>query len=635
VFKKLFLKEWRERVGLVVFPFLIMLIFVLIILTHPGQRKEVVEYLYGMMFLIFLPLTSLLLGASAFQPEFKDDAWAYLFSRPVTRWKIWAIKLFSLSTILFSIMLVFFLINSALLKRIKISLATYYLYHLDILESNSIFLFTLVVCISAFIISFCLSFLHEKQYVILTASILIGFLVFWASHIYFTFIFGEYYLWVWDFKPTLFYLLALMSLMIASILTFVKSDFSQAKKKIWTFSKFALLFLVISFGLETARYFTYKYENISFLVAHKGDAYFMTDRGIFRYFLNIDKLERIAKLDVSFPPWESSTPISIRDEKLYFNKYIGWSGNVKELWVVNTDGSQKELLLKRSDKKDSPLYNLRVRDLVISEDGKQVAFAAETLDDDWSKRKNIISFMNLDGTGLIKKSLDIPKSSDVRALLWQEDENCMILVISKDYTNEWIAKLNIENGNVQRITDYSSMGYRNRLRISPHQDQVAFCSQQEIGKPKTLSILDVKTLEKKEIYTADSIAELRWSSDGDKIAFLARGNELWVHSLRENKTKKIKVFEYANPPMIFPDFDFVFDGQKMAVVDLIDGEYYLKILRVDGHEEREMKIPFRIKYSLNVPEIFGLNNIVLVRNTEKEELWRANLDTENWRRIYR
>jgi Tol biopolymer transport system component/ABC-type transport system involved in multi-copper enzyme maturation permease subunit len=633
VFKKLFLKEWRERVGLVVFPFLIMLIFVLIILTHPGQKKEVVEYLYGMMFLIFLPLTSLLLGASAFQPEFKDDAWAYLFSRPVTRWKIWAIKLFSLSTILFSIMLVFFLINSALLKRIKISLATYYLYHLDILESNSIFLFTLVVCISAFIISFCLSFLHEKQYVILTASILIGVLVFWSSRIYFAFILEKFYLW--SYGPTLFYLFALMSLMIASILTFVKSDFSQEKKKIWTFSKFALLFLVISFGLETARYFTHRTEIISFSGVHKGDAYFVTDRGIFRYFLNMDKLERITKLDVSFLPWESPTAISIRDDKLYFNNYIGWSENVKELWVVNTDGSQKKLLLERSDKKDSPFYNLWVRTLVISEDGKQVAFAAETLDDDRSKRKNIISFMNLDGTGLIKKSLDIPLSSDVRALLWQEYENSMILVISEDYTNEWIAKLNIENGDVQEITHYNRMGYRNRLRISPHQDQVAFCSQQETGNSKTLSILDVKTLEKKEIYTADSIAKLKWSSDGDKIAFLARGNELWVHSLRENKTKKIKVFEYANPPMIFPDFDFVFDGQKMAVVDLIDGEYYLKILRVDGHEEREMKIPFRIKYSLNVPKIFGLDNIVLVKNIEEEDLWRANLDTENWRRIYR
>jgi WD40 repeat protein len=631
---KLFLKELRERASLVVFPFLIMLIFVLIILTHPGQRKEVVEYLYGMMFLIFLPLTSLLLGASAFQPEFKDDAWAYLFSRPVARWKIWAVKFFSLSAIQFAILAFFFLVDSVLLKRIEISLSTYNLSRLETLESDSVFLFTLVVCISAFGLSFCLSFLHEKQYVVLIASILTGVLVFWGLSVYFTFIFGEFYLWVWDYdyKPMLFYLLAPVSLMLASILTFMKSDFSQAKKRIWSFSKFALLFLVISLGLETARFFTYSYESITFLGAHKGDAYFATDRGIFRYFLNRDKLERIEKLKVGFHSWNSLTFISIGDEKLYYYKYFA---RITELWALNTDGSQEKVLLERSNTKESPLYNLRPHAFVISQDGKRIAFAAEDLGERSPKRKTNISFMNLDGTGLIKKPFDIPSGFYVENLLWQEDKNSMILVVS-NFAKAWIAKFDIEKGDVQGLTDSLRIGYfRNEIRISPHQDRIAFCSQRETGGLKNLTILDVRTLEKKEIYAADSIEEFKWSSDGDKIAFLVRGSELWVHSLGENKSKKIKVFEHAESHSVSPDFDFIFDGQKLAVVDKIGRKHYLKILTADGRDEAVMKIPFRIKYGVNSPDIYGLGNIVLVRNIEKEDLWRANLDTMNWRRIYR
>lgn len=116
------------------------------------------------------------------------------------------------------------------------------------------------------------------------------------------------------------------------------------------------------------------------------------------------------------------------------------------------------------------------------------------------------------------------------------------------------------------------------------------------------------------------------------MAFLVGGNELNVYNLLEDSIKNIGELNYTESSWDVPDFDFVLNDKKIVVSEEINGEFYLRILGEDFSEEKQLKIPFHLEYGK--PYIRGLKNIVMVINPERDELWRVNLDTEEWRKIY-
>ncbi len=105
MFGKIFLKEWRENI--LIFSLAILMILCLIVLNLSSQ-KELTLYFSGMFLMLFLPFSALIIGSGGFYSEFKDNAWEYLFSRPIRKEKIWIYKYISLMSILLSIFLVFF-----------------------------------------------------------------------------------------------------------------------------------------------------------------------------------------------------------------------------------------------------------------------------------------------------------------------------------------------------------------------------------------------------------------------------------------------------------------------------------------------------------------------------------------------
>jgi ABC-type transport system involved in multi-copper enzyme maturation permease subunit len=84
MFEKIFRREWKDKLDLLIFACAGILLHILAFLLLPG-KKDLLDILTGAMTVIFLPFIGLLLGAGGFAAEFKDDAWAYLFSRPVRR----------------------------------------------------------------------------------------------------------------------------------------------------------------------------------------------------------------------------------------------------------------------------------------------------------------------------------------------------------------------------------------------------------------------------------------------------------------------------------------------------------------------------------------------------------------------
>lgn len=616
MFGKLFLKEWKEKISLFIFPFIGMLIFVVVFLSYPSQKFEVMEYLTGVMLLIFLPLTALLLGASGFQSEFKDGAWAYLFSRPIKKWKIWTIKYFSQITILLSILMIFRLIIF-ILAGLKEVMKTSNIY-IDVLGSTYMFYICLLLSLSAFTISFSISFLYEKQFIILLVSILIGSGLAFVSYKYFVFL-EPFYL----YEPGLvgFYIFIALSFVAASILTFIKSDFSQIGKRIWLFSKFVLLFLVISFSIGTILALNIGYKYISSLHEYEGNVYFETDKGIFRYVPEVDKVERIAK-SVSIGQLRS-----IRGGKVAFIKFRRRFDG-EELWIMNTDGSQKNCLGRIGNVKDSPFYDSWVDTYILSQDGRKIAFITSKYDKQINEWRSTLWWINSEGVGLKGKILDFPYASKYELIAWPEFDNSLFILL-RDYPRKKILKFNLESETHQFVAENLALPLK--VRIPATQSLIAFLQRGEVGQ-EILSVLDLRTLEKKEIYEADSIDRFVWSNNGDKMAFLAGGNELIVYNLLEDSIKKIKELNYTESSWDVPDFDFVLNDKKIVVNEEINGEFYLRFFGEGFSEEKQLKIPFHLEDGK--PRIWGLNNIVMVINPEKDELWRVNLDTEEWRKIY-
>ncbi|MCK4337440.1 MAG: hypothetical protein KAX11_05820, partial [Candidatus Aminicenantes bacterium] len=106
---KLILKEWKERFGLILFAVAIIGLFALSYVVF-REKTELVSILTGTMMLLFLTFMSWVIGASAWESEHKDGAWAYLFSKPLSKWKIWGIKFISMLSLVALIIGLFYIL---------------------------------------------------------------------------------------------------------------------------------------------------------------------------------------------------------------------------------------------------------------------------------------------------------------------------------------------------------------------------------------------------------------------------------------------------------------------------------------------------------------------------------------------
>ncbi|MFH2042055.1 MAG: hypothetical protein ABIJ35_05990, partial [Acidobacteriota bacterium] len=366
MFGRMFLKEWKERWGLLGLAIFMIGLFVFIY-GGMGLSEEIRLYLTGTLYLIFLPILALLLGSSGFSTEFKDSAWTYLFSRPVRKETIWLTKLVSLGAML---LFVFFLIS--LLKLVLPGLA---------MTSRDLFSpfwtkpdmtlqsFAFTVSLLAFFISFSMSFLHDRLFVLIFLSVLvIGLLfVFEKSFIWFVMmkLFSKGFTVPAEFKDL--WIFAGAAFLAASLLTFRKTDFSQPAKKSKRFIAFVIPFLVaallISLGCAviSGSILPQRKGTWAFTTSDKS-IYFCTNRGIHRYDATDDSFQRIVL-------HAGVNTITLRSGKMVFT-----SGYFGELWAVNTDGSNKKRLYPPSTSFREIGSEFVFNDVLISPDGKKAVF---------------------------------------------------------------------------------------------------------------------------------------------------------------------------------------------------------------------------------------------------------------------
>jgi len=437
----------------------------------------------------------------------------------------------------------------------------------------------------------------------------------------------------------IFSLFIALSFILASLITFVKYDFSQMGKKILTFSKFAVLFLVVSLVLSTigiakGELFTGSKDFYPFSsLKYEGDVYtYAYQRGISRiikYDSESDRMEKISEKSS-----HTRSRFSIGGENIIYlrearlpKKY--WLNNI---WIVNIDGSGEKPLVE-IDNPDSPVYNHEILDgNLLSSDGKEVIFLTYLFDKDARKKIITVWWMNVNGSGIKKKKLEFPGNYwGFQLLAWSEPENHLILMYEvKSQTFKPIAKrvvlVNLENESQRTLFENVIEGIYT-LRTSPTYDHLALASRGEPDGKERLFILNLKTLEKKTVFEADLLKlwAVKWSQDGRKILF-SRTNELWAYFLDENRLQKVSQRNYGHEV----GFDWLADNKRFVLIVPVDGEYHLSVLSEDSKEEKRIKIPYPVEGPVFA---WGLNNNVLLK-FRMGPLFRLDLETEKWKKVY-
>lgn len=632
MFEKIFKKEWKDKRDLLVFALAGILLYALAFLLLP-EKKDLLDILTGAMTVIFLPFVGLLFGAGGFAAEFKDDAWAYLFSRPVKRSTIWLAKYAALLTMLAAVLLLF-AVTVRVVPGLSAVVSELSFGGLGIGASDGISWMSLGFLLSWVLltIGFSLSFLTEKHYAVVFSSLLIwaalefGLFRFWmpllASHV-------GYPMSADALAP--FTVLVPIGLALASFLAFAHADFTQPARKVRDLAKFAAPLLIAALILgtiwTTAGASRESGRRIFALEVQDGSVYFQSAGKIFRFDAEDGRLRTIARARTF---WE----ISVGGAKLAFNKYAFKSrGSASvDLWMMNTDGSGAAPLGVTS-RKDSPFFGLHPLSFQVSPDEGSVVFAAK----DTRKRpaRWLLGSVRADGTGLEAFPLDIDEAYWARFVGWSPDGRDPLIyvvpsgrVADRETATTRLFRLDLETGSSELLAEnihYPAGDRRASQRF------FAFASRSEGDRSVALFLLDIESGEKREVVRDSSIDWYRWSADGDRLAFLAGKRRLGVYSPAEGKVTVLREFESLDPGRLGPALAWVRGDAGLVLKESRNGRGYLVVLDGDLSEKRTLPLPFAVD---EAGGLIGVGSSVLVLNGEEYQLWLADLDTGAWRKIY-
>jgi len=616
---KIFIKEWKEK-SLI---FLLAVIFLLgLILVRFYGRQDLLMYMSGMFVWLFLPFAALMVGSSGFYSEHKDNAWIYLFSRPIKKHTIWLMKYFTQLSVLLAIYLIFFLLFKLIPGMEEIAVA------LSFTQEESLYSisYSLLFSVAAFSVAFALSILHDKQFIIFLVSILLGVGIIYLLNSFQSFLRSRYFAFQ-GLKGIQIFLA--LSFILASILTFTKCDFSQFRKKVFMFSGYLTIFLLtavlLSAGWTVARWHWRGQDYLMDLQGKNSDAYFRTKKGMYQYREDQDKIIRIED--------RSRSNLSSEEDKLVFSRYVRReSGNIRwhsyELWVMNADGSHKKPLISTSSE-DFPLRRSYLRGFQISPNAEMVAFITR---DYWERKWNVWT-INLDGTGLEGNPVSMDDIHDLDLVGWVRGNESLILArlpsTGKPESEKKLVLFDLRDGNMKVL----AQGLRRpgRTRISPEGNVVAYVYFDEKSNKEVLALFDLDVFSAVDICRASTVNNFKWSRDGIRIAYLSDGDRLEIYSLEEKEAQSSVTVAIDHENRVEIPFGWIFDDRKIVLLTDRGGNQNLQMFSRELIPEKQIKFPIS---PVNVQVMVCLNQVALVKILPGPQLWRINLQTENWKKLY-
>ncbi len=646
MFKTLVIKEWKEKALIAVFGLGLMVVFLAAFLIF-GDNQDLRDLIPAGFMIVLFPFLGLMLGAGAFESEFRNDSWAYLLSRPVRKETIWLAKL----TALLSIMAVFWLVFIGLMAVVPgLGEVVRGFRFPEILDAGLEF-FPLILLSSVFYFSvaFSLSILSERQLSLVFGSFFLGFILQGALS-YFAFQAGGRGLLshagrfpgLDAFKLAL--ILSSLAFLGASLLTFIKADFSQPKKKILTLAKYSIVFLILAWLLAATWPAVRpgpKEVLESGIDIVGGEAFFSTTRGLYRYDIASDKLKKIAR-------GRANSHSVIGGGKVLY--VVGWDyPEGPALSVVNTDGSGKRRLAG-GGQGDLGVY-LWFLDFLPSPDGKKAVFLFEEVDET-SRRSHVKSLASIrtDGSGLIRLPPLDPglagmekEYSWLGINAWLSSPDRLLFISRPQEARVGLWTYNLATGAQARLFEGPRLGH---CSVSPSYDMALIVHEPEVKGPIELSLLDLANGGVVPVMTVDSapgsiwfsVLQIAWNRKGDRAAFLVQnipgGFTPAVYILPERHVIMSKDAKLEGTPTQRPSLGWVGDERLVAGSPR---ERSVRILGPGLAVEKTIPVPDSIDERF---AIYTAGDTVLLQDFRNDSswrpasIWRMDLKTEKWKRIW-
>jgi Tol biopolymer transport system component len=652
MFITLYLKEWKEKFGILVFGIGILALFfgVDIGLTKNAEAREPVM---GVVLVFFFPVMALLLGAGGFEPESHNDAWAYLFSRPVGKGTIWAAKFLSLLSQLACLCLLF-LMGMITVPGLK-SLAAGFRLPVAFGTELSFLPWSLLVSLFLFSIAFSLSPFSKRWINLFFGAFFIGLLLAFIAYEASTFVTAllpdkwlDEEKWLHAFRWSL--ILMSGASILASLLTLMREDFSQPRKKIGRFAGYAAPFAVVALVIAAAwtALLPRSGERYLSLVADvNGRAYFDGTPGIFEYDSAKDKVRRIAGSGFILSFFEPGHAPASSGEMLAVG--LGRPGSDRDsltLWIMNADGSRKKQLLGPGLPPDDPRSRLAAYSTCLSPDAKRIAFIDENAFRKPLLEQSPLWSMNADGTGLKNHRVDSAvfkedKDYYIRLAAWTGSRDAVLISQlarrSGIPARLWLANLN--DGTSRVLLEFVAVGWYVNLSPSGRVLAVPYKIIEKGNFRLAIALADLDTLEIKtiEVNGDRSIFRLNWSPVGDKLAFFARKGTaretgayiLEVVSVPGGKILASREMTTDERTGQLYDIDWLKDGARLVLSDPVGR--CLKILGANLDVERTISN----STSLRSPwSIMVSGDKILANDNEPHRIWRFDLSRNSWKRIY-
>jgi len=652
MFIALVIKEWREKALIFLFE-LAVLAGLLGAQYLVRENRDLREWFVYAVLLLFFPFAALILGTAGFESEYRQGAWTYLFSRPVSRITVWGAKFAALLSLVTALWLVFVTAWAAL-PAIR-EMAAGPRVFLDELAANGFPWWSLGLSLFMFIVAFSLSFLHERYFNLLFVALALGLALPAAAWFLYVVRDGRLLAWISTEKAfrTLLVGLALMAaaLIGASLRTLVRADFAQPRKRIWAFAGWFIPLLLAgqTLTVATALWLPMPGEkSLYFMASARDSAFYETERGLFAYNVSSGKIRWVEKTRHNSYFLRSTS----KDRFAYVSyEYVARNSVREEIWVCDPDGTGRQRILGRDTPAPWP-KDPGIRQLKFSPDGRRLAVLTEE-----SRRlaKNRIVdiyglwTVNADGSGLERLPLDpilmdgATEASDLFLMAWGHEANVLVFTKRYRYRDKpafqslWLYDLSRRTA--IKVDDDAGMASW-WTPISPRGD--LFAIRYPYGDPKvprTLALLDLKTHQKIDIAqgTDGAIYGFQWDPTGEFLFYILKmpregGRSSYVmavYSLRERKVVSEKIIASAEHSALRFSAAWMPDGRSLIAAD--EESRYFALLGLDLEETGRFNMPNWLTEFWGIV-VFGRQ--VLIVDSRTHSLWRLDLDTKRWKRIY-
>jgi hypothetical protein len=318
--------------------------------------------------------------------------------------------------------------------------------------------------------------------------------------------------------------------------------------------------------------------------------------------------------------------------------------------VVNADGTGRTRVLGQGSPDLWPA-DPDVRDVMISPDGRKIAILTYSPSSRRSRKTDLTLWtVNIDGSGLEMLPMGSVRSDGMEFFVWsylvawERHRDALIFQVAQESPSSkpgtrslWRCDLN--DRTITRIRDNAGAALR-RVLTRPEGDLLVIKYPFEtLNPPSKLALLNLSTLEETEIAEGGPVVSfnMQWDPAGERLSLglfrSERGGQephvLAIYSVSERKTIAERVIARGERKSEMLYTSWMPDGRSLVAFE--EGRRSLSILGPDLQETGRIDLPSRIKQPW-VPQVVG--NQILIEDSKTDSLWRFDLDTKRWKRIY-